>query len=105
MMDAEGTGVLVVTVRFQIKPGEDERFFGRVSSQANSSLDLEPGCRRFDVSRNVDDPRELLLYEIYDDVEAFEEHLKSEHFRAFDAETRSWVVKKVVEKWESRRMD
>ena len=39
----------------------------------------------------------VFLYEIYDDRAAFDAHLASPHFRAFDAEVGPWVQDKQVE--------
>ncbi len=97
--------MLVVTVQFKIKPESGARFFDRVCVQARDSLSLETGCRTFQVSRHVEDPLLVFLYEIYDDAAAFESHLQSEHFKAFDAETRDWVVEKVVGRWELAESD
>lgn len=41
----------------------------------------EPGCRTYQASRPVDAPDEWLLYEVYQDQEAFEAHRRTAHFR------------------------
>ena len=92
--------MFVITVRFDVKPGHETDFFERVQRQAKDSLEREPGCIQFDVCWNPQNPREVFLYEIYDDEAAFAAHLKTPHFLAFDADIRAWVNGKVVEKWE-----
>lgn len=89
----------IVVVRFKAKPEHAERFLGRVRQQAEDSLRLEPACRRFDVATAIDDPSSVLLYEIYDDRAAFDLHLASDHFLAFDQGVRGWVESKAVEFW------
>jgi quinol monooxygenase YgiN len=91
--------VLIILVRFQIKPEKAAAFRERVTRQAADSLTLEPACRRFDVAVDPTDETRILLYEIYDDDAAFAAHLKSEHFLAFDADVRTWSIDKVVERW------
>ncbi|HEX6338356.1 MAG TPA: antibiotic biosynthesis monooxygenase family protein, partial [Jiangellaceae bacterium] len=41
----------------------------------------EPGCQCFLVHQGTDDPTRFALYEVYDDLEAFEAHRESDHFR------------------------
>ncbi|MFK7944291.1 MAG: putative quinol monooxygenase [Paracoccaceae bacterium] len=57
----------------------------------------EPGCQRFDVWQDPADPARVCLYEVYNDRAAFDAHLVSAHFKAFDAEVASWVMDKQVE--------
>lgn len=92
--------MLAVTVRFHVRPEHGDAFFKRVQQQAKDTLEREAACTQFDVCRGVRDPAEVFLYEIYDDESAFAVHLKTPHFLAFDAEVRTWVREKVVEKWE-----
>lgn len=86
----------LVSVTFAITPEKAEAFETRVAQQAVDSL-KEPGCQRFDVWRDPADPGRVFLYEIYDDRAAFDVHLASAHFKAFDAEVRFWVLEKQVE--------
>ena len=92
--------MLAVTVRFQVEPAHAKAFFERVRQQAKDTLEHEAACTQFDVCRSLRDPAEVFLYEIYDDEAAFAVHLKTAHFLAFDADVRSWVRDKAVEKWE-----
>lgn len=92
--------MLAVTVRFQIAPEHAESFYERVQQQAKDTLEREAACTQFDVCRSVRGPAEVFLYEIYDDESAFALHLKTPHFLAFDADVRTWVRDKTVEKWE-----
>jgi len=41
----------------------------------------------------------VFLYEIYDDEEAFQNHLRSDHFAAFSDTTSPWIVDKSVDTW------
>ncbi len=94
--------MLLVAVTFQIVPERAEAFRDRVRQQAADSLG-EPGCRRFDVWCDTGDCCRVFLFEIYDDRDAFDAHLGSGHFRAFDAEVAPWVEDKKVEIWSLAR--
>jgi (4S)-4-hydroxy-5-phosphonooxypentane-2,3-dione isomerase len=70
--------VLVVSLR--VKPGKDRQFLAAIEANAAASRRDEPGCRRFDVLRDNDDPQRYLLYELYDDEAAFQAHRAMPHF-------------------------
>jgi len=86
----------VVVVDIVTRPGAAEAFAGLIAANAAASLREEPGCRRFDVCRSASDPNVFLLYEIYDDAEAFSAHLKAAHFLQFDRESAELVASKQV---------
>jgi len=86
----------LVAVTFRIKPEHAAQFAARIQQQATDSL-TEAGCRRFDVWQAPADASVVFLYEIYDDRAAFDVHLASEHFKAFDAEVSDWIADKTVE--------
>lgn len=54
----------------------------RLLAQHARVSEAEPGCRAFRAHQDVDDPSRFALYEVYDDVDAFESHRRSTHFRA-----------------------
>jgi autoinducer 2-degrading protein len=88
--------MFAVVVSFKLHPGEGARFLRRVVLNAETSRTVEPGCRRFDVCADADDPDAAFLYELYDSQAAFDAHLASEHFKAFDRETAELVADKTV---------
>ena len=90
----------VVAVEFVVQPARAEAFRTAMVANARTSRDLEPGCRQFDVCVSPDDPATIFLYELYADRAAFDAHLASEHFRAFDAAVRDWVLRKTVRTYE-----
>lgn len=85
-----------VNVQFRVQSQHANAFRARVAEQAASSL-TEPGCSVFDVWSDDATPGTFFLYEIYDDRAAFDAHLKTAHFLAFDAEVKDWVTDKRVE--------
>jgi quinol monooxygenase YgiN len=76
---------LVLLVEFLVRPGFAERFGELVLANAQASIEQETGCRRFDVLVEPLNGRRFVLYEIYDDEAAFEQHLRSPHYRSFAA--------------------
>ena len=86
----------VVTVEFIVKPEHADRFRERVEQQAADSLAREDQCHVFDVCRDPKQAERFFLYEVYEDEAAFQSHLCSAHFKAFDRESRAWVTEKHV---------
>lgn len=85
-----------VVVDFDIAPDRAEEFREAIVVQARNSLELEDGCHRFDVFRDSQTEATFVLYELYDDEAAFELHLKTDHFRAFDAHVKPMVRARTI---------
>ena len=87
-----------VFVEFHVGAENHERFKDLILANAAASLRNEPGCRQFDVltPEGAGAAGEFSLYEIYDNAEAFAEHLKAQHYRQFDAAAAPFVVAKKV---------
>jgi quinol monooxygenase YgiN len=76
---------LVIYVDFTVKQGAVERFRELILANARHSLQDEPGCRRFDVLVSAEEPRRIVLYEIYEDAAAFDFHVATPHYKVFAA--------------------
>jgi quinol monooxygenase YgiN len=87
----------VVTVEFVVQPGQAPAFGQLLMENARTSLQVEPGCRVFDVCVAPEAAERFFLYEVYDDAQAFQLHLAAAHFKAFDAAVKPWVVRKTVQ--------
>ena len=88
--------MLALVVEFRIKPAHVDAFDAASRANAQASVELEPGCRQFDVCRDPDDATLFFLYELYDDEAAIQAHLRSPHFLQMNTATASWVEAKVV---------
>src|SRR5690349_4403720 len=97
---ASGTRPFVVTVEFVVKPEFVDDFMPAMIENARTSLRNEAGCSQFDVCVLPTDRAQIFLYEIYDDRAAFDVHLASPHFKAFDAKVADWVATKTVRLYE-----
>ena len=89
----------VVTVDFRIRKGHEKAFLEAMKLQAKNSLEREEACLQFDVCTAPDDPGHVFLYEVYSDEAAFQAHLETPHFHAFNDGTAGWVASKQVETW------
>ncbi len=74
-----------------IKPAQREQFLSTIRETARLSVDEEPGCVRFDVFRDAGQENRYLLYEVYVDESAFEEHLETAHARRAMEGSRVWA--------------
>ena len=76
---------LVLQVMINIKPENVDAFMQKVSENGKAARS-EPGCRHFDVLVDPDDKTKVMLYEIYDDQQAFEAHQAGAAFKKYLAE-------------------
>jgi quinol monooxygenase YgiN len=72
--------MLALHVDLRTRPEMRDAFVAAVKLQAETSLEAELGCLRFDVCEDVDDADHFLVYEVYEDEEALAAHRLTEHF-------------------------
>ena len=70
--------VLIVTLK--IKSEHREAFIEAMLEDARGSVRNEPGCLRFDVLQDDQEPNTLHLYEVYRDQSALEAHRQAPHY-------------------------
>lgn len=86
----------VVLVELLVERERSEEFLQLLLQNASSSLELEAGCQVFDVCQEPDDAGRFLLYEVYDSEAAFQHHLATLHFTAFNQQTEPFTLSKIV---------
>jgi quinol monooxygenase YgiN len=86
----------IVLVLVSVRPELLEEFEQSLLHNARESVQHDPGCLRFDVSQQLDDPARWVLYEVYDSPDAHAAHRRSPHFLAYDAVAARAVVDKTV---------
>ena len=91
--------MFVVTVEFSIKKDCIKAFMIEMMENAQTSLDVEDGCHRFDVCQGSEDASKVFLFEVYIDRAAFDQHLASDHFIRFDKSVSPMIVAKHVNSW------
>ena len=82
----------VLFVSIQIQPEHREEFLASMLDDARGSVNDEPGCYRFDVLQDPNDPNHIYLYEVYRDRAAFEEHLHAPHFIRWRDTVANWYA-------------
>jgi len=75
--------MFVVLVKVQVKPELLGEFRSAILTNAELSVQRDPGCVRFDVLQQEDDPTRWYFYEVYEREQAWVDHRASAHFLAF----------------------
>ncbi len=88
--------MFVVTVTFTINPEAWQKFLPLMTENARASTANEPECHQFDVCTDPSTPHTVFLYEVYTDRAAFDAHLQTPHFKAFDAAVTDMIASKDV---------
>lgn len=81
----------VIIAPIQIKDGHKDAFIEAMLDDAKGSVNDEPGCLRFDVIQDSDDPNRIWLYEVYVDEAAFEAHRQAPHFIKWRNTVKDWL--------------
>lgn len=84
--------MLAVFVRIQIKPEYRDRYIEASMADAIGSTNNEPGCHRFDVLKDDDDPNRIYFYEVYEDEAALQTHLTMPHFQTWQDTVADWTA-------------
>lgn len=85
-----------VWVEFDVKPGAMPAFLAAAKLDAEGSVNLEPGCRRFDILQDPALPERVCFYEVYDSEAAFLVHREMPHFKAYAIASEPLVASKKV---------
>jgi quinol monooxygenase YgiN len=70
----------VLAARWTAKAGREQELLETLRAVMAESR-AEPGTQLYQVSRSVDDPRVFFLFEVYDDVAAYERHSAAPRFQ------------------------
>jgi quinol monooxygenase YgiN len=89
--------VFAVIARFQVKDGHVDEVI-RLLNEAAIPSRAEPGCHFYVANQDLSDPNLIVMYEQYDDEEAFQRHVESEHAQRI-------VAGQIVPLLESRRRE
>jgi quinol monooxygenase YgiN len=92
----------IVLVLVTIRPEMHDEFAQALLYNARESVAHDPGCLRFDVSQQQDEPAKWILYEVYESPSAHAVHRQAPHFLAYDAIAARAVIDKVVIKASAR---
>jgi quinol monooxygenase YgiN len=90
--------MFVLVVNLKIKPESVEAFMKKANENAAAAR-KEPGCRQFDVLVDPNDKTRAMLYEIYNDEQAFEAHQQTPHFKKYLAEAVPLLASRERQVW------
>ena len=82
----------VIIAPLQIKEGYRNQFIDEIIEDARGSVNNESGCLRFDVIADPHDANRIWLYEVYKDVQAFQDHMKTPHFIKWRDAVKDWLA-------------
>lgn len=74
-----------------VKPECIDDFVAVSITNAKTSLHDEPGCFRFDLMRDRENPHRFQFYEVYRDQAAFNLHEASAHYAAWVEATKGMI--------------
>jgi (4S)-4-hydroxy-5-phosphonooxypentane-2,3-dione isomerase len=75
--------MFIMLIKLQVKPELVGEFKDAILKNAELSVERDWGCVRFDVLQQQDDPTRWVLYEVYDEEQAWVDHRAAAHFLAF----------------------
>lgn len=82
--------MLVLMVALQIKSEHRAEYIEAIRENAAASVRDEPGCLRFEVIQDLEDPNQMYLYEVYKDQPALEAHRTMPHFLKYRDRAQEW---------------
>lgn len=77
--------MLAMLVKVRVKPEGRQRFLEAIEVDALGSERDEPGCYRFNVLQDAQDPNVYYFYEVYEDQAALEKHRTMPHYAPWRA--------------------
>ncbi len=85
----------VIVAPIKIKPEHKEAFIESMLDDAVGSVSNEPGCLRFNVIQDRENPNKIYLFEVYKDKAAFDAHLQTPHFIKWRDTVKDWFAEPV----------
>lgn len=83
--------MFIYIVHVRVKPEFVEKFRAESLVNAQNTVN-EPNNRRFDVLQQEDDPTKFVLYEVYTDESALEEHKQTSHYAYWKSTVEPWMA-------------
>jgi (4S)-4-hydroxy-5-phosphonooxypentane-2,3-dione isomerase len=84
--------MLVMHVTVRVKPEHVAEYLDAARQNAERSEQDEPGCLRFDVLQDRDDPHCFYYYEVYRDEAALAAHRQTSHFTSYFEKVQPWLA-------------
>ncbi|WP_134701922.1 putative quinol monooxygenase [Ammoniphilus sp. YIM 78166] len=71
----------VLLARYTVKKGKTKEVLDYLRVMAEKVNECEPGCRVYSVHQSTEQAESIVLYEVYEDDTALEEHRNTPHFK------------------------
>jgi ribose 5-phosphate isomerase B len=84
--------VLVVT--FEVKPEHRQAFYEAALEDARNTKAHEPGCLRFDVVEDTQNPNRFVFFEVYRDADALKAHTQAPYLAKWVEATKPMVLQR-----------
>jgi autoinducer 2-degrading protein len=79
----------VIFNRIKVKKEHLDEFLAGIREHARNS-NSEPGCVRYDVLQDMDDPTFVFLYEAFTDEAAFRQHQTHDYYKRWMESSKDW---------------
>jgi quinol monooxygenase YgiN len=76
-------GPYVRIAELEVDPGQLAGFTAAAREVGETSVRVEPGCLVLYAVHEKNNPSRVMVLEIYRDLDAYQEHLQTQHFRKF----------------------
>jgi autoinducer 2-degrading protein len=83
---------VILHVTFNVKPDNVKDFLEVARYDAEHSVADEPGCLRFEVIQDKDDPNKFYFQEAYRDDAALAAHRETPHFKHYAEKSPPWLA-------------
>ncbi|MDR3234676.1 MAG: antibiotic biosynthesis monooxygenase [Planctomycetaceae bacterium] len=83
--------MFIYVVNVSVKAEFAEKFKAESLKNAQNTV-KEPNNIRFDVLQSPDDPSKFVLYEVYQDAAALDEHKQTSHYARWKAAVDPWMA-------------
>ncbi len=91
-------GEIIVNAVITVKAGLADQVFPILSAVYKASQN-EPGCLRYSLHQSIEDEHQFMLYEVYQDEEALEAHIASDHYKAYREQIELYLIDRQVTKY------
>lgn len=91
----------VVVVFLEAERGREDDLRTALVAYAQTCLEREPGCHRYDIGLDPVEGTAFLLYQIYDDEAAYLAHRELPHYAEFRSLTDPWTRSRRVLTYEA----
>ena len=84
-------GRIVRMVKLDIDPAQVDTYKSALKEQIEAAVRVEPGVLALYAVSETANPAHVMIFEIYNDSNAYQTHLESPHYKKYKAATQSMV--------------